>query len=341
MEKIPVEATLVGAYRFVFTNIVSIIGTLWLPFVVMAALIAGLLYVVLPHAFWTANIPDYDTPKALLSALLPVIYIYPLVALIALIAVSMMFVGLMRHALGHKQTTTFVYFSLDAPVWRMTAARLLTDIVLLLLGIVLILLFCLAYKFALPGMPRLPAHTTLLFWLNFPVWLALTCHIAHNCQSVVPHVQAITGLVILGFVEICVMIYAALRLYFFLPSVVVAENRIGLGRSWSLGGGNFWRIFVVTLLVVVPISIITGLVYRMTVAPVVHAGMHSPHPRPLFGALTAYLRVYLPLLPIVLAIKVVDRIVFFGLLMGASGTAYNIATAMDTPAAASAEKPGA
>ena len=48
-----------------------------------------------------------------------------------------------------------------------------------------------------------------------------------------------------GIVAVLWYIYAAVRLVFFLPAVVVAEEQIGLGRSWALGRGNFWRIIIV------------------------------------------------------------------------------------------------
>ena len=51
-------------------------------------------------------------------------------------------------------------------------------------------------------------------------------------------------------------IYAAFRLLFFIPAVVAAEDRIGLLHSWQLGGDNFWRIFAVLLLIVIPSLIV-------------------------------------------------------------------------------------
>ncbi len=40
---------------------------------------------------------------------------------------------------------------------------------------------------------------------------------------------------------VCWFFYMAVRLMFFLPTVVVAEGGLGLARSWELGAGNFWR----------------------------------------------------------------------------------------------------
>ncbi len=157
MHKIPVGTTIGGAYRFLATRIVSIIGTLWLPFVVMSALSVGVLYLVTPHAWWSGNLPQFADFKTMLATLMPIFQVYPLLLLIGLVMASMMLAGLMRHALDEKKTTTFAYFSLGAPVWRMLGATLLADILLLLLIAILLALFCAAYLFALPVVPPSPA----------------------------------------------------------------------------------------------------------------------------------------------------------------------------------------
>lgn len=45
----------------------------------------------------------------------------------------------------------------------------------------------------------------------------------------------------------------AVRFSFLMTPVVVVENRMGLGRAWSLGKGNFWRMFLILLAILVPI----------------------------------------------------------------------------------------
>jgi len=63
-----------------------------------------------------------------------------------------------------------------------------------------------------------------------------------------------TVLVIIAVaVAFCVYAYSVVRLVFLLNPVVVAQARIDLGRSWSLAGGNFWRIILVLLAVLMPV----------------------------------------------------------------------------------------
>ncbi len=52
------------------------------------------------------------------------------------------------------------------------------------------------------------------------------------------------------------LFYVVLRLTFLQPAVAVAEESRVVGRSWSLGKGNFWRIFGVLLGIMVPMAIL-------------------------------------------------------------------------------------
>ena len=47
--KIPFERTIASAYRFAFTNILSIIGIGWFPFLLFAALVGGMVYLWMPQ----------------------------------------------------------------------------------------------------------------------------------------------------------------------------------------------------------------------------------------------------------------------------------------------------
>lgn len=293
MKKIPLEDTLVGAYGFLFTNIVSIIGTLWLPFVVMVACIGGLIYAAVPHAWFMGQFPNFNSPKEMIAVLMPVLSVYPAVILLALVFGSMIMVGLMQLALGLKKGTTFVYFSLGGPVWRMLGALVLVYLIMLVLVAVLVGLGCL-YGFVLMPM--------------------------------VPKPWGVVLAVVLGVIGFCIYIYTAFRLVFFVPAVVVAEGRLGIGRSWELGRGNFWRILVVLLLVVVPVGFVAGIAMHITVMSTITAlilgHMHDHGP----SNLGEIFRTFATVLPAFLVITLVERIAIMGLYTGAVGTAYNAVT---------------
>jgi hypothetical protein len=52
------------------------------------------------------------------------------------------------------------------------------------------------------------------------------------------------------------IIFLAVRLTFFIPPVVVAERKIDLARVWQLSHGNFWRIFLIGLALVIPLIVV-------------------------------------------------------------------------------------
>ena len=139
----------------------------------------------------------------------------------------------------------------------------------------------------------------------------------------------------LGVAEFCFYIYAAVRLFFFLPAIVVAENRIGLGRSWSLGGGNFWRIVVIFLLIVIPVGFVANIIMQMTVLPIIMGEVAKFHfeaaktDHEQFAQVGRLLHVIWHALPIIILISLLQRIAILGLMSGAIGKAYNALTKPD------------
>jgi hypothetical protein len=125
-----------------------------------------------------------------------------------------------------------------------------------------------------------------------------------------------------------------------MPAVIVAENRINFGRSWSLAGGNFWRIVVVVLLVTIPAVFIADIVMYLTVIPVVMTEAIKQHPEGPAEAM-GFLKSLWPLLPILLAVYVLLIIALLGLMTGAIGTAYKtlIEPPKSKPSAAAAPPP--
>jgi len=303
MKKIPLETTLVGAYRFLFTNIVSVIGTIWLPFVLLFGLMGGLVYMVIPHEWLTGNFTQFDAKEVLTKAL-PLLYCYPLIIFAALVTAAMVLVGLLRHSLGLKRGTTFIYFSLGAKVWRLIGAYLLIYVVMVALVAIFAVAFGLLDGVFAPMMPK---------------------------------AAAVFANVVLGFIAFCAVFYVLVRLFFFLPAVIVAEGKLGIRRAWSLGGGNFWRIFFTILMIVIPVGFLAGIALEMTILPAcMAAALTMPH-HPAAADVAAMFRSLLPLLPTILIIVLIERIAIMGLLAGAMGTAYNALTTPAAPAAPAAE----
>src|SRR5271170_6653165 len=240
MRKIPVGETISAAYHFAFAEFLTVLGTVWLPYLVFVALCTGLVFALVPGLPGHIMHEDYDT------AFFEIARIGGLIWLASIILRAMVTVGLQERVLGRAQGPAIFYFSLGAAVWRMIAASIL---VILLLILLLVLL----------------SVVTGIFY--------------YVVATFIPHVGIAIGVV--GIIAaVCWYIYAIFRFSFFLPAVVVAENEIGIGRSWQLGGGNFWRIIAVIFVALVPVSIGFAIVQNAVVGPMMMTGFTPPKVHP-------------------------------------------------------------
>ena len=137
--------------------------------------------------------------------------------------------------------------------------------------------------------------------------------------------------VVVGIIAACWFVYACVRLIFFLPAVVVAEERIGLGRSWELGGGNFWRIFAVMFVVIVPVAIGLAIVQNAVVGPFMplmqpnafHPGMTPGEMADVYnGDVQSDAFAAAQHAAVLIVFSLIQELVYLGLGNGAVGKAY-------------------
>jgi len=292
MNKLPVGETISGAYGFAFADFLSVLGIAWLPHVIYVLIIAGIIYGLAPELPGQLMRGEFDA-----SIFYTIRRIAGLIWLVGIVVQAMVTVGLQKKALGEMPGPTFFYFSLAAPVWRMIGATflaILAWIFILILTIgAAVVLGILGAKFA-------------------------------------PHFSIAIS-VIVGIIASCWVIYAAVRLFFFLPAVVVAEEQIGLVRAWELGGGNFWRIFAVIFVVFVPVLIGFGIVENALVGPFLpvdfmthfHPGMTPDQLNDFYMSFAKeMIRSMRGALPLLAAIAIIRSIVFLGLGNGAVAKGY-------------------
>ncbi len=303
--KIPFEKTIASAYRFAFTNILSIIGIGWFPFLLFGALVAGLIYLWLPQLTeFVALIgkagdgPKFDPAK--FGALLgPIIGTYVLVIAGIIIVQAMVNVGLMRKALGQHPGPVFIFFSLGGQVWRLIGSYLL--LTLLAWGAVLACGLGIALVAFLVSKVSEPAASPVTFVL--------------------------IGLAFLWFV------YAAVRVTFFIPAVVVAENHIGIRRAWHLGRGNFWRIVGISLIVTIPLSLavstISSTMMQIALGPEFGGNMVVNDPAETQKMILEAFRAMGRLLPYYVVLQMFGFVLQAGLTVGAIGNAYKLVTGAD------------
>lgn len=144
--KLPIERTIVDAYRFAFAGFLSVLGTLWLPYLILAVIGFAFVRLLAP------DVPEMLKTGALdLGAGMELLRLAVLVAVVAFIVSAMVAVDLQNKALGTKTGPRWFYFSLSGPVWRMAAATFLAAIVV---GIVVFVtgLICVAIWSAVGGL---------------------------------------------------------------------------------------------------------------------------------------------------------------------------------------------
>lgn len=299
MKKIPLGSTIVGSYGFLFQNLLSIIGTMWLPVLLYLAVLCAFVWQLVPHDWLQGHFPDHiDKHEARDYVLthLPIIFSgIGALMLTGLLVRAMINVGILRHAVGEKTTTTWIWFSLGERMWMMVAVIIIGLVAYAVVRIAALLVF-------------LPANLVLAAIPNLP-------------DAAVP----ITN-VVLAVVLICAAVYVLMRFLFFLPAVVVAENRLSPSRAWELGKGNVLRMIVLLMAVIIPGAILFGIAFYGTLIAtvVVQATRIHPHGP---EEVCRFLASLVPLLPVLGAMILVAAVVFKGLVLGAIGGAYKSVTA--------------
>jgi hypothetical protein len=305
--KIPFEGTISGAYRFAFSNILSIIGIGWFPFLLFGAVTGGLGYLWLPriqqvieHIGKGKGTPP-PNPAEVFALLAPLMGTYVLAILLLLVVQAMVNVGVMRKALGQHPEPVFFFFSLGSQVWRLIGSYFLLGFLFYGVGLVLVLGIA-AISFVL--------------------------------QKSLPAAQ-VPVTVVLGVVAFCWAIYAGVRVMFFIPAVVVAENHIGIRRSWHLGRGNFWRIVGIWLIVTIPVqtafSILTSTIVQIAAGPGFGLGPKLDADP---GKVSAeMMHLLFSVAPYLVVLMLLYFILLSGLVSGAIANAYNLVTGDAPPEA--------
>ena len=214
--KVPVERAITDGYGFAFGRFLSLLGTVWLPYLVFILLSFALVWLIAPDLPQRIAMQDIDLPTAMRLVRLAV-----LISILGFITGCMVTAGVQREALGLQPRPVWFYFSLGAPVWRMAGAFFLAGIVIFLIALITSGV-CVAIWFAAGR-------------LGGGGWIVRLLDVCAGAAF---------------------LIYVMIRLLFFLPAVVVAEGTIGLERAWILGGHNFWRILIVCIAIVLPVAIV-------------------------------------------------------------------------------------
>jgi hypothetical protein len=303
MAQIPLERTIGDTYRFALRNVLSVLGIVWFPMTLIIAAVAVAVWWLWPDMAgldWSAHAGAARNREAGLRLVSELAATMGPLYILFYVLIAMMTVGVQRKALGLIEGPVFFYFSLDGAVWRFLGAMILSVILIWI------------------GTALTAGAVAAVFWAGGHFALPML-------YGLVEFAAVVAG--------ICWFFYMAVRLMFFLPTVVVAEGGLGLARSWELGAGNFWRIaalFVVCILApmmaVSMVSNIFVLPFMMSVMiPLQHAA--DTHqvvtPQMFWAAAGPALRWFVPLF---IFFQLVTWVIVLGLQNAMSACAYrNIA----------------
>jgi hypothetical protein len=312
VNKVPVWRTIGSAYAFAFHNLATIIGLTWLPLTIL--LVGG--YFAISHYFDGVLLAIGHGNRYEAYAGAGYFYLYRAVSLLleAIVAVSVM-----RLALGQRGGGGFVHFALGLTELRMFAANvayvLILDTIEIAAGIIVILA---------------------------AVGIGVLLRAIGPIDGVPPQTTALLAVAIILFAYAGVLLFVTTRLSFLLVPVTVAEDRIDLIRAWELSRGNFWRLFLISFCVGVPVWLIyLGIQFAFVgFAATGEATSVSPFNVSFAGSLQAVAaRMYglLAWLPYIYGAWFLVRPLVLGLTSGAAAAAYRTLVpgteAVSTPAA--------
>jgi hypothetical protein len=134
-------------------------------------------------------------------------------------------------------------------------------------------------------------------------------------------VPAFAGVMLLIYLW---LLYAFVRLTFLFLPATVAEHRIGIVRSWELTRGNFWRIFLIGIIVLLPVFVI-GLCFVLYVLGPNYIGFVMQHANDQ-ATIRAYAMEHVAAsmqnLPFLLLVGLVVNPVLYGLMIAPAAFAY-------------------
>lgn len=230
MRPLPVLAVVRAAYAFTFAHLGAIIAAIWLPMAV--DIVVGFF---VEQRFFAAAANTYAAHSAAGGG--PALLLFPAYGILKLLLYAMMMTAVAGMAQGTRAAMR-VPFSFGAMEWRLFRAWFGLALFLL----VPILAFLLAASTLVPSDPSAMTQAQL------------------------------SQLSLLVLVLAGGLIFVVLRFTFLLPGLVTGEapEKGLLARAWTLSAGNFWRIFAIVVICVLPVYFCGGVleaIAEMLVAP--------------------------------------------------------------------------
>jgi hypothetical protein len=286
MGKIPVGRTILQSYGFAFGGYLRTLRVIWLPMLASAALTFFL------RGPLTAQLAAQAHAQGQFSGLQfqgPVL----LLELAGFLLLVIMSVGITKEVLGLPRGSRFFYAGFGAAELRVIVGYL-----------ALFLLF-------------------VVFVVAFVIALALIGSLAANSAHV-PKAAIVSGVGLLALVLWLALIYAMVRLTFLFLPVTVGEHRIGILHGWELTKGNFWRIFAIGIVVLLPLVIIGIFAIFALLGPgyLDFAIKHQGDQAAIQAYAAQHMMGFYENLPAILVVQFITAPVVYGLMIAPAAFAY-------------------
>lgn len=226
MTKIPVGRTIAHAYRFAFGHGFAVLRAIALP---LLAQLVVIFLLTRRSALFLAAVQAHDPSATILLG--PEL----LLILLAVIFFFAQFTAATETALGHAPHP-WISFPFGKPMWRLLGGVLTTMVIIAVVST-----------------------------LAFAVLMIIPVVFSLLTKNQAAHAGAATMLAALvTTIFFCVLLFLSIRFLFLLAPVNVAEQKLGVKRAWQLSAGNFWRAFLITLAIALPVILINyGYSYAM------------------------------------------------------------------------------
>jgi hypothetical protein len=305
MSKIPVGRTIGLSYSFAFGDFLPLLGVLWLPLLLSG--VAGF-FVVLPiyqHMpdMLDAIARDPHGTQGFPPEMAATFRWSGLFNLFSLAILSVIAVGVTREALGLRKGPRFVYFSFGIDELLIIAGYL---VIVALMVVAVIALFIVGGIVGVVG---------------------ASVFASGAAGHADPRAMIGSGMALFGVLIVLVefaFIYVFVRLSYLMIPITVAEHAFGVFRSWELTKGNFWRIFLITLAVLLPLAIVEVValvfVYGSALVDVATAAHKNPGDFP--HVMAQFMRGFGKVMPYVWGVSFIFSPIIYGLWLAPAAFAY-------------------
>lgn len=312
MNKISIGETVGQAYKFAFGRYFAILGVIWLPLVLLAAIA---LFTIVPFLSVLMNtIPQAIQHRAAGGGPNPLLDPGSLQALERMRAFSLLFnvaelaaiaiisVGIVKEAMGLRNGFRPVYVAWGLDELLVAGGYFLVYIMLIVFVVAAAIAGAIIF-----GIGALAIHAASGSWIGGAAGAGVLIALAVA-------------------VACCALVFLTVRFMFFIVPVTVAEREFGVFRSWELSKGNFWRILATLFLTWVPMFVflnaIWGAAFWYVAFPAIIGAIHSHNAEGVGAAMKTILANLKADWPWLLALYLVPLPFVYGLLWSPAAFAY-------------------